>query len=233
MKLFSLNMTMPNDPMEIPLIQELWIYFYQTYLDPSEYYPNLSLGSGTMISVRLVIIGLFLGLAAACFFSVFNKQVIGLPVRALIAKQAHSSETAVTLEALGLENNAFCRFAVSRSLSARRVIKCVEEEEYLSSLCDQRERRAAEIAEGKKLPPVKEIPYKINPYADRFYIPEELKYAAGAKFEQKGSGWLGAVICAAVLLVILVIILLALPYILSLLDSVVGMFSSSTPSNVL
>ena len=225
--------TEPVDSMELPLAEELWLYFNETYLNPFEYYPNLDMGTGTMLSVRLIIIGLFLGLAAACFVSVFIKQVLGRAVRAILEKQAFSPETAVTLEELGIEKNDLLCYAVSKSSAVRRVVRCVEEDEHRAALDEARAKYEERRAAGEKLPPFKETAYSINPYADRFYIPDELKYSAEIKFDKKGNSWIGAIICAVILLILMIAMLVGLPYLLSLLDSVAGMFASNGPSNVI
>ena len=225
--------TEPVDSMELPLVEELWLYFNEKYLNPVEYYPNLDMGTGTMISVRLIIIGLFIGLIVACFMAVFTKQVLGKAVRAILEKQAFSPESAVTFEELGIEKNDLLCYAVAKSLAVRRVVRCVEEEEHRAALAEAREKYEQKRAEGEKLPAFKETEYSINPYADRFYIPEELKYSAEIKFDKKGNSWAGAIVCAVILLIVMVAILVGLPYLLSLLDNVVGMFASNGPSNVI
>ena len=225
--------TEPVDSMELPLVEELWLYFNEKYLNPVEYYPNLDMGTGTMLSIRLIIIGLFIGLIAACFVSVFTKHVLGKAVRAILEKQAFSPDTAMTLEDIGIEKNDILCYAVSKNGNVRRVVRCVEEEEHYAALAQARAEYESKRASGDKLPAFKETSYSINPYADRFYIPEELKYSAEIKFDKKGNSWAGAAVCAVILLVVMIAALVGLPYLLSLLDNVAGMLASSTPSNVI
>ena len=87
--------TEPVDSMELPLVEELWLYFNEKYLNPVEYYPNLDMGTGTMLSVRLIIIGLFIGLIVACFVSVFTKQVLGV----IDSKALSTGQAALVLKA--------------------------------------------------------------------------------------------------------------------------------------
>ena len=148
-------------------------------------------------------------------------------------KKAFSPDTALTLEEIGIENNDFLCYAVSKNGAVRRVVRCVEEEEHQAALAQARAEYEQKRANGDKLPPFKETVYSINPSADRFYIPDELKYSAEIKFDKKGNSWSGAVICAIILLVALIAALVGLPYLLSLLDSVAGMFASNGPSNVI
>ena len=216
--------TEPVDSMELPLAEELWLYFYENYLNPAEYYPNLDMGTGTMLSIRLILIGLFLGLIVACFCSAFTKQVLGNVVRTVLGRNALSPESAVMLEELGMENNVIFHYALTKSYVVRKVVRCREEEEHIAATAEAREKYEQRRAAGEKLPAFKEQGYEINPYADHFYIPEDLKYSAEIRFEEKGSGWLWAIICSVVLLIMLVVILVYLPQLLSLLDSFAALF---------
>ena len=73
----------------------------------------------------------------------------------------------------------------------------------------------------------------MDPDAHHFYIPEEMKYTADVKFEKKGSTWLGAILFVAVAIVIGFVLLLVLPYLLSLLNDFVGAFQSGGSDQIL
>lgn len=217
---------------EKPLLNEIWDYFYNTYVDPNEYYENINMGTGTMLSLRIIILGLCIGLCAAAFAAVFNKRVLGGVVRKVLKSEAFSAESALTLEELGYESNPFVRLAVRKSTSLRRVLKCAEEEEFEHSLAQRRKEHEQNRKENKKLPKFKESSYKINAYADRFYIPEDMKYMADVKFEKKGSTWFGAIVFSLVMVVVFVAILVALPEILSLINDIAGGVSTK-PKNII
>ena len=217
---------------EQPLIVELWHYFYDTYISPSEYYENLNLSSGDLFSIRIVILGLCIGLALAAFGAVFNKRVLGGVVRRLLEKQALSPGSALTLAELGYAGNPFIHLAVKRSISLRRVVKCREELEYDAEQTKKREEYDKKRAENKKMPRFKETEYKINLYEDTFFIPEEMKYTADVKFEKKGTTWLGAIVFAVIMLVVFVVLMVALPYFLNLINDFAGSFDTA-PDNIL
>ena len=214
--------TEPVDSMELPLVEELWLYFNEKYLNPVEYYPNLDMGTGTMLSVRLIIIGLFIGLIVACFVSVFTKQVLGKAVRAILEKQAFSPDTAMTLEDIGIEKNDILCYAVSKNGNVRRVVRCVEEEEHYAALAQARAEYEAKRASGDKLPAFKETSYSINPYADRFYIPEELAARAAVRYDPKGNNWRTFILTVLVSLIGAALLLRILPVFFNFIDSVIG-----------
>ncbi len=214
------------------LISELWQYFYDTYIDPSEYYENISTGAGTLLSVRLMIFGLCVGLCVAAFGIVFNKRVLGNIVRKILASQALSPESAMTLEELGIENSFWARYAVRKSTSLRRVVKCREEQEFDKEQAEKYNQNVQARKTDKSVARFKAFDYKINPYADSFYIPEDMKYMADVKFDSKGTSWLGACVFTLVMAVVFIASMVALPHLLSLIDSIVGSVDT-TPKNII
>ncbi len=217
---------------EQPLIEELWHYFYDTYLNPSEYYEYLKLNANDLWSIRLIIFGVCIGLSLAAFGAVFNKRVLGEVVRKIIAKEAFFPENALTLEELGLENKPVIHYAVRKSTNLRRVVKCHEEELFEAEQEQKEKKYAKKRIENKKLPRFKAQKYKMNTYADTFYIPEKIRYMADVKFEKKGTTWVGAIVFSLVMVVVFIALIVALPHILSLINDFAGSFNSG-PDNIL
>ena len=221
--MFNYLLTVTADE-EMPLIKELWLYFYDTYFNPTEYYENLNFGTGTMLSLRIIILGLCIGLSLAAFASVFNKRVLGKLVRKLIKQEALSPESAKSLYELGYAKSLVLHLAVKKSTALRRVVKCREEEEFYSQQRVKREEYEKTRETDKSLPRFKEKEYKMDSYSDSFYIPENMKYTADIKFEKKGSTWIGAIIFSVVMFFVFLAIIVFLPQILSLLNDFVGTF---------
>ena len=222
----ALSAAQPQSELNMPLHKELWQYFYDTYINPSEYYENLGIGSETMFSVRLIIIGLVIGLSLAAFSAVFNKRILGDVVRRILGANALSAESALTLDELGYGSNLLVRLAVKKSTSLRRVVKCREEEKYDNELRIKGKEYQERRKNGEKIPRFKEIPYKINTLTDAFFIPEKMKYMADVKFEKKGSTWLGAVIATVIMAIVCIAVIILLPDIFSLLNDFAAGFKS-------
>ena len=220
-------------PEELSFFEAIWNFLYTTYVNPPEYYEYLNLGAGGLTTVRIVIIGIFIGLILSLFASVFNKRVLGGVVRSIIKKEAFSPEKALNLEELGFESNALIRLAVRKSTTLRRVVRCREEEEFIAEQNARREEYRQKRLENKNLPRFKEQSYKINPYADTFYIPEEIRYMADVKFEKKGNTWASAILCSVLLAVGMFAVLGGLPSILNLLDSIAETVALNQNSNIL
>ena len=167
-------------------LKKLWNAFYDTYLTDRTY-ENLSLGSGSLISVRTIVIGIFLGIALALLVSVYHKRFLGALVRKLTCEGICSAELAKSLPELGVADRLLLRSAVKRSVSLRRVVRCREEEEFYRA---QEEAKLAHEEKRKTDRSLKKFRYsdfRVDPDAHHFYVPEELKYTAEIKFDSKGT----------------------------------------------
>ncbi len=208
---------------------ELWNIFYNEYLHPSVYYSNLNIDGDSIFFINMIVLGLCIGIIIASFVAVFNKRVLGEIVRKLLLAEALSPSSAKTLEELGIENSFLARYAVRKSTTLRRVVKCREEEEYIAAQIQKRQEYLQAHPEDKRGKHFADTEYQINPYADVFYIPENMKYMADIKFEKKGSTWLSACMSIPVMLVIFIAVVIALPHILSLVNDMAS--AANAPSN--
>lgn len=193
-----------------------WDTVYQAYFGDLPEYSNINLGALGNTSLRLIIVGIFVGLALGGFVAAYNKQVLGRFVRHLIGEGCLSPESGRTLPELNYADKLMIRRAVRKSPSLRRVVKCAEEEAYWQSLAEKTPKARKKIAD-----------FRIDPDAHRFYVPEDMKYMAEVKFEGKGNTWVGAVATAAGMIVFMLIVLGALPFLLSLLNDFLEMFKGT------
>lgn len=205
-------------------LEDVWNYLYDVYLRVDGNYNNLGLEKMPLLSLRITVLGIFVGMIAGCIAMVYHKQVIGGIVRQLIAKGCSTPESAMTAAELGYIKNPLAKNALERSVSLHRVVRCVEEEQFYLDQAECREiyERKRSTEEGARLPKFKDHEYLIDAGSDRFYIPEELRIRAEIKFEKKGSGWISGVLGVIALLVIFFCVLLALPQILQMTDNFLG-----------
>ena len=206
-----------------PLIEELWEYFIDTYIENDRVYENLDFGG--LFSAQTLLIGIFAGLAIAAIASVINKQINGSFVARLLENGCLSPEAARTLPELDSAHILSIRLGLARGVNLRRVVRCREEDEYLEVIRGKEAEYAKMREENPKLPKSFDPkPFKINPDIHHFYIPEDMKYTAQVKFDRKGNTLLSAIVWSAVILIALVVLIVFLPSFLDLLDSVIGSF---------
>ena len=209
----------------VPLIVELWQHFYENYIVNSGYYEYLGMETQDLINFKLMILGLFIGLAIASFGIVYDKRVLGDVVRKLLHKEVLSPESAKTLAELGYGRSSAVRHSVRKSVSLRRVVKCREEEEFYRVQEQKRLEHEEMRKNDRSLGRFREMTYEFDLEQDHFYIPEEMKYMADVKFEKKGNSFFFAFFLVAMLAVMYVAFLVFLPDMLEIVNDYIGSFS--------
>lgn len=207
---------------EQPLIEELWEYFVDTYVNGEAVYENLDMGG--LFSVQTLVIGVFLGLAIAAIASVVNKQINGAFVTTLLESKCHSPESAKTLPELDSAHLLLVRWGLCRGVNLRRVVRCREEEEYIAE-CRKKEEEYAKMREtNPKLPKSFTPPaFRVLPDAHHFYIPDDLKFTAETKFDRRGNSIIGVVVFSVIIFIAFIAVMVFLPQLMSLVDQLVGM----------
>ena len=105
----------------------IYQYFEENYFSSSlnNNYENLNY-TRTATTLLMLVGGLAVGILIACFFSVFERRVVGKFVRGILAKQAHDPEHAVSLADLDMENNALVKREMSRASVSRKLVSVVD-----------------------------------------------------------------------------------------------------------
>lgn len=210
---------------EKSLFEELWDYFVQNYLDTGAAYSNLGFGGNSLITMPVILFGLFIGFIASTVALIYDKRVLGAFVKKMLSEGAVGKEKATTLYHLGYTERSTVGRSLRKGVNLRRVVHCVEEEDYYAKLKKNREEYEKKREEDRSLPPFKEVSYT-HVEGEHFYIPEDKKHTAEAKFAGKAVSWLTVPIVIAVSLVGFFVLMVVLPYMLTLLDQLIGSFKS-------
>ena len=208
---------------EKSLIEELWEYFEETYFSPEiPYLENFSFGTGSLVTLKTILIGITLGLIFASFVTIYNKRYIGGFIRRMLKEECLDAERARTLDELGYLKSFGVRRAISSSGTLTRWVRCVEEDEFYAK--QDAERAEFEKAhEGDKNPPrFKETDFKRDVKTMHFYIPEERKYAADIKFDAKGANWLSFALVVVVSIALCAFLSYILPDIIKMVDNFIS-----------
>ena len=158
----------------------------------AETYNYIRSGAGT-VTLSGIIWAVAAGFGIGIVLSYYNKNYLGETVRRLYKKGAVTKETALSLNEIGLSPTKIRTHALRKNGSLRKYIKVADEEA---------EERDADFSSVK------------------LYIPEELKYKAIVRYEQKSR--IPLVLLVASLLVLAAVafgVTLAAPKILRVLDN--------------
>ena len=173
-------------------------------------YENLDLG-GSMISVDMIILAIFIGGVIASFAAVYNKRMLGGFVRALIKAGANTPETAKTIGELGFGEDPFVRSALRGENALRRTVVLAE--------VARLDGADAKTAEKRGRSNKKE---KINFETARFYIPEQRRARAEIRYDNKGTGLVALLFSVLAFAVIAAIVYFILPDLLEMLDTLIA-----------
>lgn len=210
---------------EQSLISELFEYFKDKYFTPQfGDYQHFSVGTDSGVSLQTIVFGFFIGINLASLVMIFDRRVLGNFVRKLISDECLSPEKAKTLTDLGYFKNSAIRGNLKSGVTLRRVVRCVEEDEYNKSLEEKRAEYDAESTpdgsgKKKRRPAFREVPFVIDFKTAHFYIPNDLKYTAEIKFEKKGTNWLSFFAVLVISLAIMLIVIQFIPDLLQMLDN--------------
>lgn len=159
-------------------------------------YDNFSVSGNANGTVRNVIIGLLFGMIITAILSSYTRNVHGRFIRGLLERDALSPDKAVTLKECGVFACPAIRDQLRRGGALAKLTKCAEQE----------------ALEEKK------EDYVPNFSTDRFYIPEDLKYRAELRFENKGFGKLPMLLTVVVSILGAYLLFKVLPVLLTFAD---------------
>ena len=157
---------------------------------PAKEYENFTLTYSTARTLTAVILAICAGVILAALYNFYMRRVPGGVVRLLLSRKALSPETALNAEELGLLDKPFALWELLRGVSLRRIVSVVNDEDT-----DEPDAHT------------------------RYYIPEDLKYRAEVRFEQKGNGAVGLAVTCALTVVLAVVLLKLIPVVLAMVDN--------------
>ena len=192
-------------------IEELWDYFVEYYLEAENIYPNLGIDGTSMVTLPVILAGLLIGTLIAVFAVMRDSRVIGAYVRDMLKKGSVGKENAVTLYELHTDERSGFARALRKSVTLRRFVRCVEEEEFY-----EKKNSGEDVGSDE---------YR-HTGEEHYYIPEDKRIAAEFKYIKRGVSVLAIPVIVLGLVVAFFGLMLVLPYILSLLDAFVGTFNS-------
>ena len=210
---------------EPTLLEEIWEYLEGKYFSvDTGRYEHISVGSGSLITLQKVVLGICVGLIVAAGVACFDKNKLGGFVRAIVREQALWPDKAKTLSELGFSKNRAVRTSLKSPNKLGKIVRCVEKDAYDEQAAAARaaymEQNGSE--EGFFYPQ-----YRLDLENDHFYILDEEHYRAETRYDNKGSGWRAFVlVCVSAVLAAMAICFL-LPDMIQLVDNMIGILTES------
>ena len=219
-------MQTPITSEETNRLKEFWDFLMETFFSTElPHFENIKVESNALFSLRWIIIGFAIGIIIAAIVSVYNKRYIGDFIREMLYRGCLDANSAKTLAELEGSHLPGVRSSIRTGGSLTRWVRCVEEDEFYAELEIQRAKFEEEHKDSAKPPKFKEPEFRRDCSTMHFYIPEEMKYKAEAKFDQKGASWLGVIIIAVISIIVGLFLCYILPDILKYVDNFIGIIN--------
>ena len=210
---------------EPSLFEELWEYLEGKYFSvDTGRYEHISIGSGSLITLQKVVLGICIGIIIAAAMACYDKNRLGSFVRSIVREQALWPEKAQTLYDLGFARNSAVKASLRSPNKLGRVVRCVEKDAYDAQVAQAREAYIAEHGneEGFFMPQ-----YRLDFENDHFYIPDEEHYRAEVRFDNQGSGWRAFMLVCIVAVIAAALICFLLPDMIQLVDNMIGILTEN------
>lgn len=187
------------------LLSEIWEYIVDNYFSVDmPYLENFTVKGNALISIRMIIIGITIGIIVAAISTIYTKRYIGDFVRKVIYEECFDKDSAKTLYDLGYLKSPGVRGAIKTGGTLSRWVRCVEEDEFLIEINKKREE-FDELHKNDEKPPKFKAPEFIRDCNTmHFYIPKDKTYAAEVKFDSRGTN-IGSVIFVSVAAIVICI----------------------------
>ena len=160
---------------------------------PAKAYEHFTITYATARTLTTIIIAICVGVILAALYNFYIRRVPGGVVRLLLSRGALSPETALSAEELGLLDHPFALWELLRGVSLRHVVCAVSDDAEGDEACTDAKTR--------------------------FYIPEDKKFRAEGRFEEKGNGFVGLAITCVLAVVLGLILIKLTPVVLAMVDN--------------
>ena len=214
------------------VLRELITYFYEKYFTIEfAAYENFSVADGLGTTLRGIILALAVGIIVSALLTARMRVGLGGFVKKLIREECLSPEKAKTLYELGYFRSPMIRRELERGSVLRMVVRCRERDDQESpdapkTDADEDVKTNTEALEKpKKRIYVLQKAEKIDFATAHFYIPEDLRYRAEIRFDEKGSSWRSAILLTVGAVVVAALLCAFLPDVVAFVDNLISFFA--------
>ena len=169
----------------------------------------------------VIIWGVCIGLAVAVLVHVFTKHFSAKLVKALTASQCFSKDNAKALKELNIKPSSFLKSALTDGKTLRKYVCIANEEEcVLPDKTPEFFKAVLKFFSGE------DAPRKYDLEKAELYIPEDVRYTAEIRYEERKYDSLVAVISAVAFIILAIGLSLAFPKLLELWDEAITRFKN-------
>ena len=169
-----------------------------------------------LMSLEVIVWCLCGGLILGALGSYFTRRDASILIHKLIEGEYFTPDRAITLEELGLAANLPLRLSLRTGKPLRRLLTCVNEEEFPKKKCSFARRFFTGEREG----------VQTDLKTARFYLPEEVKYRAETRYNVKNVTPLDLLLSVVILLAAGFVAIYAAPKLVDLLGGFLSSFAS-------
>lgn len=199
-------------------------------------YEHINIGSGGIVSVPLIIVGIAIGIVIAAFSMIFAKRALGDFINALTYGGCRDPKTAKCLTELGFQKNHSVRSALRSNHSFRKYIHFVDSKGRVDEAYepDGKKETFTSIFHGdvKEEETEQTETYERIPAGEGVSIDEVKFFIKGSdcdeaikRYVRKRIHPLLYVLVIVVAILLIIITFKALPGLLQMLDNFIGMFT--------
>ena len=202
------------------LLEEIWEYIVDNYFSVDmPYLENFTVKANALVSIRMIIIGITIGIVIAAISTVYTKRYIGDFVRKMIYEECFDKDSAKTLYDLGYLKSPGVRGSVKTGGTLCRWVRCVEEDEFLIEVNKKRDE-FFELHKNDEKPLKFKAPEFIRDCNTmHFYIPKDKTYAAEIKFDKRGANMGSAILVSVAALLLCIFACYIVPDAIKLVDN--------------
>lgn len=169
-----------------------------------------------LMSLEVIVWCLCGGLILGALGSYFTRRDASLLIHKMIGDEIFTPDRALTLEEAGLAANLPLRLSLRTGKPLRRLLTCVNEEEFPKKKCSFARRFFT--GEGE----IVQTDFKTA----RFYLPEEMKYRAETRYNVKNVTPLDLLLSVIILIAAGFVAIYAAPKLVEFLGGFLSSFSS-------
>lgn len=155
------------------------------------------------MTLEIVIWSLFIGIIIGAFAIWYSRRLLGVLVRALLASNANTSDSAKSFKELGIKSTLAYKIALRKNSMYRKIVHIAD-----NGIIETADKAKSNINNMK------------------FYIPEEVNFRADSMYNPKGATLLGAFVAIFAFFIMALLAFIVIPDLIDMVQSLISQFGA-------